>query len=141
MEYKEIYACFSRLAKNKRKKQSVDQALEKHEALVQALYEHINIKRDLLRQAAFGELEPQAENDHMAAVREAIRDNDTEAIRQAGLNALAACHYTALRLAAEFDHDIAALIDFESTFGELASVNQRMFIDAALAPPGERVRV
>lgn len=135
-----IEALFEKIALNKSR--GGPGALSKHKELADRLNNAIGERREALERAAFGELQPSQTQDPLGSVRYAIRVKDPEAIKQAALNAYVNKHFTAFRLAGEFDAEIAPLVDFLYTFGELASLNQRVFIRAAMAdPPGERVRL
>lgn len=132
---KQIENLFFKIAKNKSKVQPYSEALANHNRLVDKLNKTLGERRDYLENLAFRELQPEPVNDPMQAVITAIKENDTEAIKQAGVNAYKSGFYTAFRIAAEFNHDLMSLAEFLETFGELASTNQRVFIRAALEAP------
>lgn len=138
MEYDSFITLFEKIARNKRL--GGTEAPAKHKQLVDKLNDRLGDRRQALERAAFGDLKPEPTQNPLGAVKWAIRANDPQAIKQAALNAYEVKHFTAVRLAGEFDQDIGALVDFMMTFGELATLNQQVFIRAALAdPPRERV--
>jgi len=126
---------FRAISRNKAAAIPYFEKLENHRRLVDQLQAAIEKQRLWLESAAFGEIEPVIVNDPIGAVRQAIKDNDPLAIKAAALAGYKSNQINAVRLAAEFDQDIAALVDHLRTYGELANLNQRLFMRFALAEP------
>jgi len=133
----DVERIFRKIARNKHKKQPLDQAIKKHDELVRDYQDAVRTHRRTLERAAFVSVLPRATSDPMGDVRAAIRGDDPQAIKQAACNAYDQGHLVAVRLAGEFDQDIKELVDFLETFGELQTPPMRIFIDLALAPPGD----
>ena len=126
---------FRKIARNKAANIPPFEKLENHRRLVDQLREVIEAQRLELEAAAFGELPVKDIPDPFEAVRLAIREGDPKAIRAAALAGYKNGHINAVRLAAEFDQDIAALVDHLETYGELMNQNQKVFMRFALAEP------
>jgi hypothetical protein len=131
---------FRKIARNKAANIPHFEKIENHRSLVDQLQEAIEARRLELEAAAFGELPVSDIADPFEAVRLAIREGDQEAIRAAALAAYKKGQFSAVRLAGEIDQDVARLVDHLETYGELANLNQRVFMRFALAEPdGEPV--
>jgi hypothetical protein len=114
------------------------EAIANHNALLAEYHQAVKDRLTELESAAFGDLEPAIVSKPLEAVRLALKDNDPQRIKTAAQAAYEQGRYPALRLAAEFDQDIAALVDHLETYGELQSANQRVFLRFALSPPQRR---
>ena len=114
------------------------EAMARHKELVSLFQEQLADDLARLEAAAFGEIEPVIVNDPIGAVRQAIKDNDPQAIKAAALAGYEQGIYTVVRLAAGYDQAISDLADHLQTFGALANLNQRLFIEAILAAPEGR---
>jgi hypothetical protein len=128
---------FRKIARNKHREQSREAAIKKHEELVKKYWEAVKANRSTLERRAFAGMRPRATSDPLGDVKRAIRGDDTGELKQAAFNAYRQNHLVAVKLASEFDQDLRDLIDHLETFGELQSPPIRIFIDLALAPPGE----
>jgi hypothetical protein len=126
---------FRKIARNKAANIPPFEKLENHRRLVGQLQEAIEARRLELETAAFGGLTVANIPDPFDAVRLAIRENDPQGIKLAALAGYKNGHHNAVRLAGEFDQDIAALLDHLRTYGELANLNQKVFMRFALAEP------
>lgn len=127
----EIEDVLQKIVKNKRR----GDASAKHEKLLLQFQDQLAVTRARLEAAAFEDVEPVIVSDPIRSVRDAIMAGDNTALKAAALAGYEQDIYTAVRLAAEFDQDIAALVDYMITFGELASLNQRLFLESVLSAP------
>lgn len=131
---------FRKIARNKAANIPQFEKLENHRQLVGQLQDAIEARRLELEGYAFGSLPVDDIADPFEAVRLAIREGDQQAIKSAALAAYKKGQFGAVRLAGEVNQRIALLMDHLQTYGELASLNQRVFLRFALAEPeGEPV--
>jgi hypothetical protein len=114
------------------------EAIANYNALLAEYHQAVKDQQAELEAAAFENIEPEIIPKPLEAVRLAIKENDPLAIKTAAQAAYEQGRYPALWLAAEFDQDIAALVDHLETYGVLASANQRIFLRFALSPPQRR---
>ena len=124
-----------KIAKNKAKPQPYIEALANHKQLLAKLKQALANTRKNLEANAFKDTEQVYIINPFEAVRIAIKDHDPQALKQAARSGYDQRSYSALRLAAEIDQDISDLVDFLATYGELQTLNQRVFMRAALSEP------
>jgi len=135
---KETEDLFRAIARNKAAGLPFNEVVDNHRRLVGQLQDAIEKQRLDLEAAAFGGVTVENIPDPSRAVREAIKANDAQGLKAAALAAYQREIYIAVRLAGEFDQDIAALVDHLRTYGDLANLNQRLFMRFALAEPERR---
>lgn len=124
-----------KIAKNKAKPQPYTEAIANHKQLLTSLKQALAETRKRLEAKAFKDTEQVELINPFEAVRIAIKDHDHKALKQAARSGYDQRSYSALRLAAEIDQDISDLVDFLATYGELQTLNQRVFMRAALSDP------
>lgn len=132
----EIY--FRRIARNKHKNLPYDEKIKRHRELVEKFKAAIGNRKKVLESKAFGEFDPGSCEDPLGEIKAAIKTADPQAIKQAACTAYATRHFSAVRIAAEFDDDINNLVDFLMTYGELQIAPIKIFVDLVLADPIER---
>lgn len=103
-----------------------------HEQLVEEFGELVDRAIELCEKGAFG-IEGIVDIDNPTeTLRDAIRKNDDFLIRCSAFSAYKNEQYSVVRLASEFNDDIAILIDVLEMYGCLSSLNQKMFMKAML---------
>lgn len=124
-----------KIAKNKAAPQPYEDMLAKHKQLLADLKQVLADTIKQLEAKAFIDTRQVYINNPFEAARTAIKNHDHRGLRQAARSGYDQKAYSALRLAAEADQDISALVDFLATYGELQNLNQRVFMRAALSDP------
>ena len=124
-----------KIVKNKAKPQPYIEAVANHKQLLAELKQILAEIRKDLEAKAFEDTEQVFIDHPFEAVRSAIKNNNPQTLKQAARSGYDQKAYSALRLAAEADQDINALVDFLATYGELQTLNQRVFMRAALSDP------
>lgn len=122
---------------NRRKAQPIDQAIKTHNDLMDELKKALAEKRERLVKKAFNDLPPEGLFNHIEAIRYAVKSKNPKWIKAAARGAYEAGHYSALELPSLVDPDIAALYEFERTYGPAADPNQVLFFNFATAAPKE----
>lgn len=122
---------------NRQAAQPYDQAMRRHNALMEKYNQKLAADRERLIINAFMDLKPEPIKDPLAALRAAIKEGDSLEIKRIALAAYHEGYYPILELAGSYDNDINALVNFELVYGEAANANQKLFLKYTLAAPSK----